>query len=318
MVKIKKTALEEKVNLHLRNKHRTPYNFPALIEVCPQLSQYVALNKFKNLSVDYKNPEAVKTLNKALLMAFYNVQHWDIPQGYLCPPIPGRMDYIHYVADLLAFANKREVPRGAAVNVLDIGAGANCIYPLLGHSEYGWSFVGTDIDDVAINSAKSIVADNALTESIEIRKQESANQILTGVIKPTDIFDLIICNPPFHSSLGEARAGTERKWKNLGIKKSGKQLNFGGHNTELWYEGGEERFVCKMIVESEAFAKQGLWFTSLISKKETLRGCYHALEEVKAKDIITIDMAQGQKTSRILAWTFMDMPERKAWSAKRF
>ena len=41
-------------------------------------------------------------LNRAILMHHYGVKSWDIPAGYLCPPIPGRADYIHSVADLLA------------------------------------------------------------------------------------------------------------------------------------------------------------------------------------------------------------------------
>lgn len=317
MAKQTNPVVEKKTNLHPRNKHRNPYDFPELIKVCPQLSQYVSLNKYGNLSVDFKNPEAVKMLNTALLMFFYNVKQWDIPQGYLCPPIPGRADYIHYIADLLSSSNKRKIPRGATVNILDVGVGANSIYPLLGHSEYGWSFVGTDIDDVAVSAAKKTAEDNGLSDSIEIRKQESANQILNSIIKSKDFFDCVICNPPFHASEHEARAGTERKWRNLGIKKSGKQLNFGGQNTELWYEGGEERFVSKMIVESAAFAKQCMWFTSLISKRESLEACDYTLEEMKAKEVTIIDMAQGQKTSRILAWTFMDAREQQNWMSRR-
>ena len=44
----------------------------------------------------------MKALNKALLAHFYAVKHWDIPDGFLCPPVPGRADYVHHLADLLA------------------------------------------------------------------------------------------------------------------------------------------------------------------------------------------------------------------------
>jgi 23S rRNA (adenine1618-N6)-methyltransferase len=91
-----------KSNLHPRNKHRERYDFKQLINSCPELAQFVKLNNYNTESIDFFNPEAVKALNKALLKHFYGVNFWDIPKHYLCPPIPGRADYIHYAADLLS------------------------------------------------------------------------------------------------------------------------------------------------------------------------------------------------------------------------
>ena len=296
---------EEKNNLHTHNKHRQRYNFPELISACPELSAFVAPNPYGDLSVDFKDPNAVKMLNRALLQFFYKVNLWDIPEGYLCPPIPGRADYIHYVADLLAADNNGSIPKGKSVKIIDIGVGANCIYPLIGHHEYGWSFIGSDIDHIAVNSAKNIVEANSLGKSIIIRKQSSSTDIFHGIIKPGEKFDVTICNPPFHASMQEAMEGTSRKWKNLGHKQPSSSLNFGGKNAELWCEGGEERFVRRMIEESTQFAQSCRWFTSLISKKETLEGCYRTLEKVKATEVKTINMSQGQKVSRMLAWKFL-------------
>ncbi len=300
----KSPDLTEKTSLHQRNKHRQQYNFPELIAVCPELATYVSPNTYGNLSVDFKNPQAVKVLNRALLKFFYKVDLWDIPEGYLCPPIPGRADYIHYVADLLASDNNNTIPLGKTIKVLDIGVGANCIYPLIGHHEYGWNFVGSDIDHIAVNSAKNIVEANGLSRAITIRKQSSSSDIFHGIIKPGEKYDATICNPPFHASMQEAMQGTSRKWKNLGHRQPSATLNFGGKNAELWCEGGEERFVRRMIEESAQFAQSCRWFTSLISKKESLEGCYRTLEKVKAREVKTINMSQGQKNSRVLAWTF--------------
>lgn len=313
-----KPISEIKDQLHPRNKHKHRYNFPELIASMPELSNFVSLNPYQELSIDFKNPEAVKMLNKTLLKHFYDIQLWDIPAGYLCPPIPGRADYIHYMADLLASSNNGIIPVGKSVKVLDIGVGANCIYPLIGHREYGWHFVASDIDEIAIRSANNIVKANDLSKTITIRKQNSARHQFTDIIHPGETFDITICNPPFHASLLEATAGTARKWKNLGKpSKAATPLNFGGNNTELWCEGGEERFVCQMIEESTTFAKSCLWFTSLISKKETLPACYHTLKKVKAIEVRTINMAQGQKISRALAWTFLDKEARQVWNSKR-
>ena len=302
----KKSIPEEKENFHPRNRHRHRYNFPELIKACPELADYVSPNPFEDLSIDFADPNAVKSLNKVLLKQFYAIGLWDIPEGFLCPPIPARADYIHYAADLL-IGEDGKLPKGKHIKVLDIGVGANCIYPLIGQYEYGWTFVGSETDQLANRSATNIIEANGLAKFISVRRQRSADHIFIDIINPGEKFSLSICNPPFHTSMKEAAEGTARKWKNLGKnKQASTDLNFGGKNAELWCEGGEERFILKMIEESGQFAKSVQWFTSLVSKKETLAVCYRALERVGAKEVRTIEMKQGQKVSRILAWTYVE------------
>jgi 23S rRNA (adenine1618-N6)-methyltransferase len=310
----------EKTSLHPRNLHRDRYDFRQLIQETPELARFVAVNPYGDESIDFSNPDAVKTLNKALLTHFYGISYWDIPENYLCPPIPGRADYIHYIADLLGLVNQGHFPVGKKTRLLDIGTGANCVYPIIGHREYGWSFVGSDIDPVAFASASQIVRNNpSLEGAVECRLQTASHHIFKGIITSDELFDATLCNPPFHASQAEAQAGTQRKLTNLGLRKSGKQtLNFGGQNAELWCEGGEESFVKKMISESVEFQTQCLWFTALISKKTTLPGVYAALKTAKVFDVKTVEMAQGQKVSRFVAWTFCDKNKQQAWSAQRF
>lgn len=297
-----KSVIDEKLELHPRNKHRGRYQFADLIKQCPDLADFVIKSQFAEETIDFTDPLAVKTLNKALLIHFYGIQLWDIPEGFLCPPIPGRADYLHYAADLIS-DTEGIIPKGKNIKVLDIGVGANSIYPLIGHSEYGWTFVGSEIDSLAIRSAKNIVDANGLSKVISIRKQTNRLKIFRDLINPGEKFKLSICNPPFHSSMKEASESTERKWKNLGKgSQMGSDLNFGGKNAELWCEGGEEKFLQSMIVESEQFAQSVEWFSSLVSKKETLASCYYELDKIKAKEVRTIDTHQGNKTSRILAW----------------
>jgi len=307
----KSKDLTEKSGLHPRNPHRFRYDFKALIDSCSDLEIFVSLNKFGDESIDFANPDAVKTLNRAILKHFYQISLWDIPKNYLCPPIPGRADYIHYIADLLANDNKNQIPTGKKIKVLDIGVGANCVYPIIGSQAYGWDFIGTDIDAVAIKSAQNIIKSNSvLAEKIECRMQPSINHIFDSILKPNEFFDVSICNPPFHASAEEAAAGSQRKNENLSLKHKNK-LNFGGQNAELWCEGGEEAFVRNMIFESKEISKQITWFTSIISKKEHLPSIYYYLKKVNAIEVKTINMAQGQKTSRIVAWTFKSDNERK-------
>ena len=305
----------EKENLHPRNLHRQGYNFDKLIKSTPELGPFVKLNQYQTESIDFSDAEAVKVLNKALLKYFYGINYWDIPPGYLCPPIPGRADYIHYLADLLAESNKGVIPTGDRIKVLDIGTGANCVYPLVGNSIYKWQFVGTDVDPVAIESANKIISLNpAIVDSIVCRLQTNAADIFKRIIKQGEVFDLTLCNPPFHSSWQEAQAGTNRKWDNLNKAKSQKTvLNFGGRNNELWCNGGEAAFIRRMVEQSALFAKSVFWFSTLVSKKDTLTSVYKALRKGAPTDIKTISMSQGQKTSRFVAWTFLTEAEQATW-----
>lgn len=321
MAQPKKSFPKQKSELHPRNLHRSRYDFPQLIKSCSELAPFVSLNQYNDLSIDFSDPEAVKMLNKALLKHFYQIQHWDIPQGFLCPPIPGRADYIHYLADLLSTCNGNQIPRGNTVQVLDIGVGANCIYPIIGHRSYGWKFVGTDINPASVNSAKLITQANPhLTKAIDIRLQKSPKNIFKGIIKQTDCFDLTLCNPPFHASQQEADATATKKLRNLGKREEGAKLvlNFGGKKTELWCEGGEERFVRQMAEESAVFAQQCFWFTTLVSKKTTLPVLLNALRNIGALEVKTINMAQGQKESRFVAWTFLKPQQQQDWMRTRW
>lgn len=303
----------EKTTLHPRNPHRSRYDFEQLISVCPELKMFVYTNEHNTDTIDFSNPEAVKALNKALLISNYDIQNWDIPANYLCPPIPGRADYIHYIADLLADSNNGIIPEGDNIMGLDIGVGANCIYPIIGNSAYGWSFVGTDIDEKALQNCKKIIADNPkLIDATSLQLQVEPRFIFKNIILPEDRFAFTICNPPFHNSAEEATKSALRKVNTLTNSKNSKPvLNFGGQNTELWCNGGEIGFITQMIYESAKYPMQCMWFTTLVSKKENLRNIYKLLSKVGAVEIKTIDMAQGQKISRFVAWTFMSLKQQQ-------
>ncbi|SNS50937.1 23S rRNA m(6)A-1618 methyltransferase [Belliella buryatensis] len=303
MPKEKRAQAPVKSRLHPRNKHRERYDFDLLTKTLPELKAYVFTNKYGDESIDFFDPEAVITLNKALLKQYYQIEYWEIPENYLCPPIPGRADYIHYVAELLTDKNGQVKKQ---TKCLDIGVGANCIYPIIGIREYGWSFVGTDIDPKAIASAENIINKNlGLKEQITIRLQKNPRNLFTDIILPGEAYDLSICNPPFHASAKEAMASTQRKLSNLkGKQVKNPTLNFGGQSNELWYQGGELQFLTNMIYESRRFGKQCRWFTSLVSKEANLPQIYKVLDVVNAKSIKTIDMSQGNKISRIVAWSF--------------
>lgn len=281
--------------MHPRNRHQERYDLNELSRALPELLPFIKINEYKDQTIDFSDNRAVKALNKAILKSFYNINFWDIPETNLCPPIPGRADYIHTVADL--FKEKQNL------RVLDIGTGANTIYPLLGYREYNWTFVGSDVDIKSLTNAESIVKANSLQDQISFRHQKNPEHIFKSIIQDGEYFDLTICNPPFHESQEEASRGTSRKWKNLGKKPKDSALNFGGQGSELWCPGGEKAFILKMIEESFIYQAQVGFFSTLVSREANLPVLIKTLKGAAA-EVQILEMSQGQKKSRVLSWTF--------------
>jgi len=299
----KNKSVVEKPTLHPRNKHRNRYDFAQLVVHHPPLGPFIIQTEYDNESIDFFNPNAVTALNTSLLKFHYGIEFWEIPSHYLCPPIPSRADYIHYLADLIQNKNIKK-----SITCLDIGTGANCIYPIIGNREYGWLFKASDIDKTAIESAQNILDKNeklSLNSSIILTLQNNKSSIFEGIIQPNEYFDCTMCNPPFHESAQQASQSATRKVRNLKqtpIKNV--RLNFGGQANELWCEGGERQFLNNMITESALFSSQVGWFTCLVSKQENVVPAIELIKKMGAKESKVVPMAQGNKKSRFIAWRF--------------
>jgi len=280
--------------LHPKNKHKNGYDFKLLIKFNLALKEFVFINDYGNESIDFSNPKAVKELNKSLLFSEYSIKTWDFPDENLCPPIPGRVDYIHHLADLISSEEKE-------VKILDIGTGATCIYPLLGVAEYNWNFVATDIDLDSLDTAQDIIDDNHLEQKIELRQQVNEDYILTGILNEKEQFTATMCNPPFYASAKEAQGANRRKTRNLG---NNSLRNFSGNNNELWYVGGEKAFLHNYLYQSSLFKKSAKWFTSLVSKKENIASLQKSSKKLGVKEFKIIPMYQGNKVTRIVAWRY--------------
>lgn len=329
-----KQANKANKGLHPNNRHNHGYDFAELAAAYPALNHYLAVNPYDQCTIDFSDACAVKALNSALLQHDYGIIDWDIPEGFLCPPIPGRVDYIHYIADLLGVNSPvlHSSPLSSSTHsssrrLLDIGTGANGIYSLLAANVYGWHCTASDIDAAALNNVAHILQKNpSLSDRIELRLQHQKSQVFTGIIQADDYFDVSVCNPPFHASLEEALKGNQKKRNNLRnnrlvnntaidsadfpSNKKSHALNFGGQKAELWCKGGEQKFLRMMIKESVLFAKQCRWFTSLISKSDNVKPSIKLARKLGATDIKTINMEQGNKITRVLAWSFVSKEAR--------
>lgn len=301
-------------SFHSRSLHQDAYDFDALVKANPKLKPFIVLSPQAKKTLNFADPKAVVALNQALLCHYYQIQNWGIPKGHLCPPVPSRADYLHHLADLLSETNEGKIPVGPKVKGLDIGAGTSCIYPLLGHSLYGWKFIATDISSQALNNSKLILASNPKHQKhIKTRFQKFPQSIFKNLIKPDEKFDFTMCNPPFYSSAEEALLSSKNKAKNLNANKLKKgqihttinenhPSNFGGKNAELWCPGGEREFIQKMIQESVDFQEQVGWFTSLVSQKSNLALLKVFVKNLGFTHIKAIQMKHGHKISHILAW----------------
>lgn len=296
----KKEQPREKSKLHPRNKNRERYDFKLLMESSPELASFIKPNINGEESVDFADPQAVEALNKALLIHYYGISNWEFPKAYVCPPVPVRADYMHYMADFLCRNNYGRIPTGESIRCLDIGVGASCIYPIIGIGEYGWSFIGSDIDPLAIESANRIVTANpSLQGKVECKLQSNSKDYFYGIIRKDELIDLSVCNPPFYSSAREAEQGAVP-------------------SPELVCDGGEEKFVRNMILQSKKFASNCFCFSTLVSKESNLRSVYRTLEQVEAFGFETIPMGQGNKTTSIVVWTFLSTEEQSKWKNTRW
>ncbi len=306
-----------KHQLHPRNVHRDGYDFAKLVQACPALSAYVSPSPAGQLTIDFSDPKAVLLLNKSLLADAYGYQKWSIPEGSLCPPVPGRADYVHYLADLLGSGNGGRPPRGGGVQILDIGVGANGIYPILGRALYGWSFHGVDISPEALQAlAAHLAANPHFKAGVSISLQQDPGQVLKGAITGKAVYDAVACNPPFYASAAAAAEENERKWRKLGKAAAGR--NFAGQAGELWCEGGERGFITRYISESRELPTRCFWYTTLVSRSAHLPYFERLLNESGANAVHVQPMGQGQKVSHMLCWTYLSAPLQRDWARFRW
>lgn len=307
-----------KSTMHPANPHLSGYDMAALCASYPALTPFLVVTPRGEQSIDFADPVAVKRLNQALLAHHHQLPLWDVPDGYLCPAVPGRLDYLLYLADVLKNSHLGKTPKKSQIKILDLGCGANLIYALLAARHLGWQVLGSDIDEGALAHATTLLTQHQLAHRIELRQQRSSQHIFDGLLKSGEYIDATLCNPPFHRSAEEAATGSMRKRTNLGLASDSPELNFAGLSHELWCEGGELAFIQRMMQQSVAVGHQVYWFSSLVSKKEHLAPLQALLQQLGVVEQQVVDMAQGNKQSRFIAWTFLTPAQQQLWRQHRW
>ena len=290
--------------MHAQNPYAERYDLKRLANGHFPLKKHIFLNPSDQQTIDFTDSDAVYELNKAMLLADYKLVDYDLPKGYLIPPVPGRLEYLLHLRDFIS--EKFKVDKPVQFRGLDIGTGANGIYCILGVQHFNWLMIGAESDVVAVKIAReNIQLTNTLKDKIEIRHQKNKSFLFNNIIQPKEQFDFSVCNPPFHSSKDEALKRSLKKNSNLGnpMDRNTHLLNFEGQANELWCNGGEALFIKRLIKESLGFKSQVKVFSSLVSKTNSLAAIEKKLKKVEANyQIISIDL--GNKKSRIVVWWF--------------
>ncbi|CAN7136578.1 unnamed protein product [Brassica rapa subsp. narinosa] len=292
---------------HPRNKYSdNPPDFASLASLYPSFKPFVFFSGGSRPRIDWTDYNATRELTRVLLLHDHGLSWW-IPDGQLCPTVPNRSNYIHWINDLLSSQIIPSSRGNNKVKGFDIGTGANCIYPLLGASLFGWSFVGSDITDVALEWAEKNVQSNPhVSDLIEIRhsriipSEDDDNKsymVLVGLVKESETFDFCMCNPPFFETFEEA---------GLNPKTS-----CGGTHEEMVCVGGEQAFVSRIIQDSAVLRERFRWYTSMLGKKANLKLLISKLWEVGVTVVKTTEFVQGQTSRWGLAWSFVPPATRK-------
>ena len=290
--------------MYAQNPYSSRYDLKRLTKHYHALEKFIVLNPSGEETIDFSSSEAVFALNKSMLLADFKLGDYELPSGYLIPPVPGRLDYLLHVRDFLT--EKFNVSENSQLNGLDMGSGANGIYCILGAQHFNWKMVGSETDAKAVEIANAnIQKTKGLNDKIEIRHQQDKGSLFKNTIQANEQFDFVVCNPPFHSSKEEALKGSLRKVKNLGgyAAKEKFLLNFEGQANELWCNGGEVLFIKRLIKESVGFKNQVKVFSTLVAKSESVAAIKKQLSKVKA-NFEVIPMALGNKKGRYLMWWF--------------
>ncbi|XP_069004106.1 RNA N6-adenosine-methyltransferase mettl16 [Embiotoca jacksoni] len=282
-------------SMHPRNRYKDkPPDFTYLASKYPDFQQHVHTSLTGRPVVNFKEPEAVRALTCTLLKEDFGLTI-EIPLERLIPTVPLRLNYIHWVEDLID--GQKQPRRG-----IDIGTGASCIYPLLGATMNGWFFLATEVDDICFDYATKNVEQNKLSDLVKVVKVPQKTLLMDALKEETEIvYDFCMCNPPFFANQLEAKGVNSRNSR----RPPPSSVNTGGV-TEIMAEGGELEFVKRIIHDSLQLKKRLRWYSCMLGKKCSLAPLKEELRKQGVPKVTHTEFCQGRTMRWALAWSFYD------------
>ncbi|XP_056329744.1 RNA N6-adenosine-methyltransferase mettl16 [Danio aesculapii] len=281
-------------SMHPRNRYKDkPPDFVYLASKYPEFQKHVQTTLTGRVTLNFKDPEAVRALTCTLLKEDFGLTI-EIPLERLIPTVPLRLNYIHWVEDLIG-------GQGNPQRGIDIGTGASCIYPLLGATMNGWFFLATEVDDICFNYAKKNVEQNHLAELIKVVKVPQKTLLMDALKEESIVYDFCMCNPPFFANQLEAKGVNSRNSR----RPPPSSINTGGV-TEIMAEGGELEFVKRIIHDSLQLKKRLRWYSCMLGKKCSLAPLKDELRKQGVAKVTHTEFCQGRTMRWALAWSFYD------------
>ncbi|XP_030759500.1 U6 small nuclear RNA (adenine-(43)-N(6))-methyltransferase [Sitophilus oryzae] len=287
--------------MHPRNIYKSPPDFKALAVEFSEFKNHVKLDIAGKTVFDFKDPEALRALSRALLKKDFDLDV-EIPKTKLIPTIPLRLNYILWIEDLLEFVERENDIKG-----IDIGTGASCVYPLMAAKKNKWFLLATETDKDSIACARSNVDKNNLSSFIKVL-ETTGDTLLTDIIKEDEEYDFCMCNPPFFSSTQELHPFFKSRTRNRPHPKNA----FVASVNEVVAKGGEVEFIQKLIAESKVLGDRVKLYTTMVGQKSDLPALKKSLRDINIHSFKEAEFCQGNTTRWGLAWTFLDCDLRKA------
>ena len=275
-------------------------DFLILIKEFPDLKKYIIKQneeKLEEISFEWSNNNLSLLMTKSILDYYFNIKYYNIPKGYLIPPIPSRLNYLNLINKILIKEINSQSRYSSDIIGIDIGTGANIIYPILGNSIFNWKFICSEINDESYNNAKLILEKNNLENEINLIKQKNKNNIFLNILNQENKYIFSLCNPPYYDYETEIK---------LDEKKRDNEFNF----DEVYYKKGEFGFFQRYFIESTCYKKNVYLFSILIGKKANMENINDIMNTNDNKNIIkkfNIQKIQtGNNLRYIIYWSFFD------------
>ena len=268
---------------------------------------------FDGARYSFSRPGALAALTRALLRRDFSLE-WRPPADRLCPPVPGRLNYLLWAEDLPA---RLALGRLAACAVppppppplpalsLDVGVGANAIFPLLGARLGGFcsQWLATDIDAVAVAGARAAATRAGLPPSaLAVLSVEPGGPLLAGALPAAaaaggaPLVAVTVCNPPFFASWEEAVESMRRAPARAGA--------CGGAPHEMATVGGEAAFAGRLADESQPLGERALWFSCMLGKRASVADVSLRLARARVPALRTTELVQGVTRRWAVAWSW--------------